>query len=96
LIRFTILLIALTSSGCAVGPAPKVDTCITYMYERYWDCKNNRGTKFKISFDTKNEDDKKYMNTHISAPSDQIIDLMAWIKKAMLELQNSFLNKTGK
>ena len=92
--KYMILLIALASSGCSIGPAPKIDTCITYMYDRVWDCKNSKGTKFKISFDTKNEDDKKYMDRHISAPSDQVIDMFAWIKKAMLELQNSFLNKT--
>lgn len=93
MIRFMILLIALTISGCSIGPARKMDTCILYMDVREFHCKNQRGTKFNISLDTTKKEDVEYLDRHISAPGEQVIDFMAWIKKAMLELQNTYFSK---
>lgn len=94
MIRFMTLLIALTVfSGCAIGPAPKMDTCLVNMNTRMFECKNHKGTKFNIPMNTKNPDNVKYLHNHISAPGHQVIDMFAWFNKAMTYLKNEFYNK---
>ncbi len=89
-----LLTILVVFSGCAIGPAPKMDTCIVYMKPvRHFDCKNHKGTRFKIKFNTTNEDNIKYLDRHISAPGNQVIDFITWVKKAMTHLSNTYYNK---
>ena len=80
-------------TGCSLGPPPKIDTCLVNMQTRMFECKNHKGTKFHISMNTRDPKNVQYLHNHISAPGDQIIDLMSWFKKAMLYIQNEYYNK---
>lgn len=94
MIRSMILLIALiVCNGCAIGPAPKMDTCLVNMRARQFECKNHKDTKFKISMYTTDKEDIEYLHNHVSAPGHQVIELFAWFNKAMTYLKNEFYNK---
>lgn len=92
LIKYMILSMALIS-GCAIGPAPKVDTGLINMKKRQIEYKNHKGTKFNISLDTKDKKNKEYLHNQICAPGEQVIDFMTWVRKAMTQLSNTYYNK---
>lgn len=86
-------MVLIVSSGCTIGPPPKMDTCLLNMKTRNFECKNPKGTRFKISMDTKDPKNIKYLHNHISAPGHQVIDMFTWFKKAMIQLQNEYYGK---
>lgn len=80
-------------SACTIGPPPKMDTGLLDIERRVVNFKNHKGTKFSISLDTKDPEEKKYLDKQVMIPGDQLIDFITWVRKAMTQLQNTYYNK---
>lgn len=76
--RFLALLILLATGCNQVRPPPRVTKCLINHPEKRMDCINSFGTKFKISYASKE------MDKHICIPGDQFIDTMAWMKELIV------------
>jgi hypothetical protein len=70
-----------------------MDTGLLDIERRMVNFKNHKGTKFSISLDTTDAEEKKYLDKQVMIPGDQLIDFITWLRKAMTQLQNTYYNK---